>query len=128
MCWAKPNVKKRFHSTPIGRISSADIKRRIRLALKTFGGLGRGLRLARIPLVAFNKSNSGCIAFIFMEPAFLVTRRWKICNCSQLIFSPKENLIRNLNKHFLSHLIIRHCSFILYALKKVPLHMVPVKD
>ena len=35
------------------------------------------------------KSNSGCIAFIFMEPAFLVTRRWKICNCSQLSLSPK---------------------------------------
>ena len=62
-----------------------------------------------------------------MEPVFLVTRRWKICNCSQLIFSPKEKLIQNLTKHSLLHLIIRHCSFILYALKKVPLHMVPVK-
>ena len=27
-----------------------------------------------------------------MEPAFLVTRHWKIGNCSQLILSSKENL------------------------------------
>jgi hypothetical protein len=86
-CRVKPSVKKRFHFTPIGWKSSADFKRRIRLALSTFGGLGRGLRLARIPLVAFKKSNLGCISFIAMEPTFLVTRRWKIFNNSQLNFS-----------------------------------------
>jgi hypothetical protein len=69
-CRAKPSVKNRFHSTPFGWKSSADIDRRIRLALSTFGGLGRGLRLVRIPLVVFKKSNLGCISFIAMEPVF----------------------------------------------------------
>ncbi len=59
------------------------MEQRIRLALKTFRGLG----LARIPLATSDKPNLGCMcnSLIFLEPAFLVTRRWKICNCSQLI-------------------------------------------
>ena len=117
-CRARPSVKKGFHVTPIGWESSADFKRRTRLALSTFGGLGRGLRLVGIPLVAFKKSNLGCISFIAMEPTFLVTRRWKICDYSQLNFPSGKAGTGNLFKYFLKYLnLFNRFIYIVYFRK-----------
>lgn len=115
LCRVKPSVKKGFHSTPIGWKSSADIERRIRLALNTFGGLGRGLRLVSIPLAVFKISILGCISFIAMEPTFLVTRRWKICSYSQFIISSGGAEAWNLTMHLSRHPILQNSSlYIVY--------------
>jgi hypothetical protein len=63
-----------------------------------------------------------------MEPTFLVTRYWEICDCSQFSFALSKYRNRILIELLLKYLTVKHISFILYAFKKVPLHIVPVKE
>ena len=55
-----PGADKSSHGTPIGRNSSAEVQKRIRPALNTFGGLGRVFTIVSILLFS-------CLRKMFAE-------------------------------------------------------------